>query len=65
MNTKTLVARTVVAFAALAVVGIGMAVGARSLVSSFDQIVLIAVGSAMFGGSLAFFLVRVFTLLEK
>ena len=65
MNTKNLIARTVVAFAALAVAGIGMAVGARTLTDGFDQTVLVAVGSAMFGSALAFFLVRVFSLIEK
>lgn len=65
MNTKNLITRTVVAFAALAVAGIGMAVGARSLADGFDQAVLVAVGSAVFGAALAFMLVRVFSLLEK
>ncbi len=65
MNTKTLLTRTIVTFAALAMAGIGMAVGARNLVNPFDQNVLIAVGAAMFGAVLAFFLVRVFALLEK
>jgi len=65
MNTKTLLTRTVVTFAALAVAGIGMAVGARNLVNPSDQTVLIAIGIAIFGASLAFFLVRVFSILEK
>jgi hypothetical protein len=65
MNTKTLLTRTVVTFAALAVAGVGMAVGARNLANPFDQIVLVAVGVAIFGASLAFFLIRVFSLVEK
>ena len=65
MNTKTLITRTVVTFAALALAGIGMAVGARRLADSFDQTVLVAVGSAMFGAALDFLLVRMFSLLEK
>jgi len=65
MNTKNLIIRTVVTFAVLAIVGIGMAVGARNLTDAFDQAILIAVGCAIFGASLAFFLVRVFTLSEK
>ena len=65
MNTKTLLTRTIVTFAVLAAAGIGMALGARNLASPFDQTVLIAVGVAIFGASLAFFLVRVFSLLEK
>lgn len=65
MNTKNLITRTVVIFAALAVAGIGIAVGAKNLVNAFDQVILAAVGSAMFGAALAFFLVRVFSLIEK
>ena len=65
MNTKTLLTRTIVTFVSLAVAGIGMAVGARNLADPFDQTVLIAVGTAMFSGALAFLLVRVFSLLEK
>lgn len=65
MNTKYLIIRTVVAFAVLAVAGIGMAVGARNLTDPFSQAVLIAVGCSIFGASLAFFLVRVFSLIEK
>lgn len=65
MNTKTLLTRTVVTFAALAVAGVGMAVSARNLANPFDQTILIAVGTTIFGASLAFFLVRVFALLEK
>lgn len=65
MNTKNLITRTVIVFAVLAAAGIGMAIGARNLVNPFDQTVLIAVGCAIFGASLAFFLVRVFSLIEK
>ena len=65
MNTKNLITRTVVTFAVLAIAGIGVAVGARNLVDAFDQTMLIAVGCAIFGASLAFFLVRVFSLIEK
>ena len=65
MNTKTLLTRTVVTFAVLAVAGVGMAVSARNLAIPFDQMILIAVGTTIFGASLAFFLVRVFALLEK
>jgi len=65
MNTKNLITRTVVVFAVLAVAGIGMAVGARNLADAFNQTILIAAGCAIFGASLAFFLLRVFSLLEK
>ncbi len=65
MNTKNLVIRTVVTFAVLAAAGIGVAVSSRSMVEAFDRTVMIAMGSAMFGASLTFFLVRMFGLMEK
>ena len=65
MNTKTLIARTTVTFALLAIAGIFMAVGAKTMTAGTDQTILISVGSAMFGGALAFFLVRVFSIVEK
>lgn len=65
MNTKNLVTRTVITFAVLAIAGIGMAVSGRFLTDGFDRSVMIAVGSAMFGASLAFFLVRMFEQIEK
>jgi len=65
MNTKILIVRTTVTFAALSAAGIGIALGARNLANPFDQIVLIAVGCAIFAASLAFFLVRIFSLVEK
>jgi len=65
MNTQRLLTRTIVIFATLAIVGIGMAVGARSLANLFDQAVMIAVGAAIFCASLTFFLVRVFSLPEN
>jgi len=65
MNTKNLVTRTVVTFVVLAIAGIGVAVSGRSIADVFDQSVMLAIGSAVFGASLAFFLVRVFSLIEK
>ncbi len=65
MNTKTLITRTAVTFALLAIAGILMAVGAKTMSAGVDQTILISVGSAMFGGALAFFLVRVFSIAEK
>ena len=65
MNTKTLIARTTVTFVALAIAGIFMAVGAKTMTDAVDQSILISVGSALFGAGLAFFLVRVFGLIEK
>ena len=65
MNTKTLIARTTLTFIALALAGIFMAVGAKTLTNAVDQSILIAVGAALFGAALTFFLVRVFALSEK
>jgi len=65
MNTNTLITRTTVTFIALAMVGILMAVGAKTMPAGVDQTILISVGSALFGAALAFFLVRVFSLAEK
>ncbi|HXD09855.1 MAG TPA: hypothetical protein VN653_07325 [Anaerolineales bacterium] len=65
MNTKNLITRTVVTFAVLAIAGIGVAVSGRSIADVFDRSVMIAIGSAMFGAALAFFLVRMFRLIEK
>ena len=65
MNTKNLINRTVVTFAALAVAGISVAVSGRFMADAFDQSVMVAIGSAMFGASLAFFLLRFFSLIEK
>lgn len=65
MNTKTLITRTAVTFALLAIAGILMAVGAKTMPTGVDQTILISVGSALFGAALAFFLVRVFSIAEK
>ena len=65
MNTKTLITRTTVTFITLAIAGILMTVGAKTMPAGVDQTILISVGSAMFGAALAFFLVRVFSLVEK
>lgn len=65
MDTKTLITRTSVTFVILAIAGILMAVGAKTLTDTIDQIILIAVGSALFGAALSFFLVRIFSLAEK
>jgi uncharacterized membrane protein YadS len=55
----------VIVFTVMAVAGIGMAVGARNIADAFERTILIAIGSSMFGASLTFFLVRVFSLIEK
>jgi hypothetical protein len=65
MNTKSLITRTAVIFALLAIAGILMAVGAKTMPDAVDRTILISVGSALFGVALAFFLVRFFSLAEK
>lgn len=65
MNTKNLIIRTVVIFVALAFTGIGMALSAKLAADMLDQIILIAVGTALFGASLTFFLVRILSIEEK
>jgi len=65
MNTKNLIVRTTVAFVALALAGIFMAVGAKTMADAVDQSILISVGSALLGAALAFFLVKIFGLVEK
>ena len=65
MDTKTLITRTSVTFVILAIAGILMAVGAKTLPDTVDQTILIAVGSALFGAALSFFLVRIFSIGEK
>jgi hypothetical protein len=65
MNTKSLLTRTVIVFAALAAAGIVVAVSAQFVADSLEQTIMVALGSALFGASLAFFLVRLFSLVEK
>ena len=65
MNTKQQIARTVAIFVALTFGGIAMVLSAQLLQEALEQIVLIAVGSAIFGAALTFFLVRILALEEK
>jgi hypothetical protein len=65
MNTKDLITRTTLTFVSLALVGIFMAVGAKTMDEGVDQNILISIGSALFGAALTFFLVRIFGLIEK
>ena len=64
MNTKNPIIRTTVTFAALTISGIGVTVTAQVVPNAFAQTVLVAVGSAIFGAGLAFFLMRIFALTE-
>lgn len=65
MNTKSLITRTAVIFAVLAIAGISVAVGAQSITDDLQQTILVAIGSAMFGSALTFFLVGLLSIVEK
>lgn len=65
MNTQSLITRSTIVFAALAAAGIVVAASAQSVADGLQQTILVAIGSALFGSALTFFLVRLFTLAEK
>lgn len=65
MNTKNLIIRTVVIFASLAIAGISLTAGSKLLADTWEQIILISLGSAMFGASLTFFLMRILSIAGK
>jgi len=65
MNIKQIITRTALTFAALTIAGITVAASARIISDALAQTVMVAIGSAMFGAGLTFFLVRIFALLEK
>ena len=64
MNLKQRITRTVILFVGLSLAGIGIAGGAQWVPAAFIQTVMVAVGSAIFGAGLAFFLIRMSALLE-
>jgi hypothetical protein len=65
MKTKNLIVRTVIIFIALTFAGIGMALSAKLVADALEQMVLVAVGSALFGAALTFFLIRILSIEEK
>ena len=65
MNTKNLIHRTLILFVALTIAGISVAASSRLVTNPVEQATMIAVGSAIFGAALTFFLMRLFTLVEK
>ena len=66
MDTKkNQIIRTVVIFLVLTFGGIGMALSAKLATDALEQIILVGVGSALFGASLTFFLVRILSIEEK
>jgi hypothetical protein len=65
MNTQKSFTQAVVLFASLALAGIGIAVGAQFVLGDFAQTVMVAIGSAIFGAGLTFFLIRMSELFDK
>ena len=65
MATKSLLTRTVIVFAALAVAGIILTVSSQFVTTALEPTIMVGLGSALFGASLCFFLVRLFSLVEK
>ena len=65
MNTQSLITRTTIVFAVLAIAGLAVAVSSQFVADAPQQTILVAVGSAMFGASLSFFLTRLFSLVER
>ena len=65
MDTKRLIVQTVTIFIALAFAGVSMALSAKLVADTLEQIILVADGSALFGASLTFFLVRILSIQEK
>jgi hypothetical protein len=64
MNTQSLLARTIITFTVLTVAGVGVVTGAQWVSQPYVQSMLIAIGSAIFGAGLTFFLIRMFSLGE-
>ena len=58
MNTKDTVTRTTIIFVGLALAGIAVAVSSQVVPSNFAQILMVAIGSTVFGSGLTFFLIR-------
>ena len=65
MNTKQQITRSAVIFASLTAAGIGVAVSAQVVPQAFAQTIMVAMGSAIFGAGLAFFLIRMTFLNEQ
>ena len=65
MNTKSSITRTTIVFAALAIAGLAVAASAQSTADGLQQTILVAIGSALFGSALTFFLIRLLSLTEK
>jgi len=58
MNTKQNVTRTTTIFAGLTIAGVVVAVTSQVVPNDFAQTLMVAIGSAIFGSALTFFLIR-------
>ena len=65
MNTKQIIPRTATLFAGLALAGIIVAVSSQIVPNTFAQKLMVAIGSAIFGSGLTFFLIRMSNLENK
>ena len=65
MNTKQLITHTTTIFTGLAPAGIAIAVSAQIVTNDFAQTLMVAIGSAIFGSGLTFFLIRMSNLENK
>ncbi len=61
MNTREIIKVTII-FAVLTSAGVSLAAGSVNVSDAASQQVLVSLGSALFGGALAFFLVQIFDL---
>ncbi len=59
-DRQTQLRQVVIVFVVLTVVGVGMVVLAQNILVEYERQLLIGLGSAIFGGSLAFFLIEAF-----
>ena len=59
MNNKQTVTRTTIIFTGLALAGMAVAISSQVVSSDFTQILLVAIGSAIFGSGLTFFLFNI------
>ncbi len=62
MTTKQLISRITIIFVTLTVAGISVAVSALVVPNALAQTIMVAIGSAIFGAGLVFFLIRISTL---
>jgi hypothetical protein len=65
MNTNKYVTRTIGIFVGLTAAGISVILSAQAVADVFAHTVMVAIGSAIFGAGLTFFLIRITALEEK